>query len=89
MNVGMLFVAPFRGTVGNACCKGMDCLARWRHGRALNGNTGGQVAHGPFTATTKDGLVRAEKAGLHIGTVKERRWGWLAAAYEAIKLGCV
>ena len=45
--------------------------------------TAGQEAHGPYTATTKDGLVRVEKAGLHIGTVKQSRWGLLAAAYEA------
>lgn len=36
-NVGVLLVAPFSSTVGNARCNGMDCLARWRHGRALNG----------------------------------------------------
>ena len=46
-------------------------------------STGGQAAYGPYTATTRDGLVRVEQAGRHIGTVKQSRWGWLAAAYEA------
>ena len=46
-------------------------------------STGGQVVYGPYTATTKDGLVRVEQAGRYIGTVKQSRWGWLAAAYEA------
>ena len=46
-------------------------------------STGGQAVYGPYTAMTKDGLVRVEHAGKHIGTVKQNRWGWLAAAYEA------
>ncbi len=41
--------------------------------------TGGQAAYGPYTATTKDGLVRVERAGQHVGTVKQGRRGWLAA----------
>ena len=46
-------------------------------------STGGQAVYGPYTATTKDGLVRVEQAGRYIGTVKQSRWGWLTAAYEA------
>ncbi len=32
---------------------------------------------------TKDGLVRVERAGRHVGTLKQSRWGWLAATYAA------
>ena len=46
-------------------------------------STGGQAVYGPYTTTTKDGLVRVEQAGSHIGIIKQSRWGWLAAAYEA------
>lgn len=46
-------------------------------------NTGGQTAYGPFTATTRDGLVRIDRAGLHVGTLKQSRWGLLSAAYGA------
>ena len=46
-------------------------------------STGGQAVYGPYTATTRDGLVRVEKAGQHIGTVKQSRWGLLACAYDA------
>jgi hypothetical protein len=44
---------------------------------------GGQAAYGPCTATTRDGLMHVEMAGRHNGTVKQSRWGWLAAAFEA------
>ncbi len=44
---------------------------------------GGQVVYGPYTATTRDGLVRVEKAGKHIGTMKQSRWGLLACAYDS------
>jgi hypothetical protein len=46
-------------------------------------STGGQAVFWPYTATTKDGLVCVEKAGHHIGTVEQSRWGLLAGAYEA------
>jgi hypothetical protein len=45
--------------------------------------TGGQETYGPYTAMTKDGLVRVERAGGHVGTLKQSRWGWLAAKYAA------
>ncbi len=34
-------------------------------------STGGLAVYGPYTSTKKDGLVRVEQAGRHIGTVKE------------------
>ncbi len=34
-------------------------------------STGGQAIYGPYTATTRDGLVRVEMAGLHIGPYRE------------------
>ena len=46
-------------------------------------NTRGQAAYGPFTATTRDGLVRVDRAGRHVGTLKQSRWGLLSAAYDA------
>ena len=46
-------------------------------------STGGEAVYGPYTATTRDGLVRVERAGQHIGTVKQSRWGLLSDAYEA------
>ena len=45
--------------------------------------TEGQAAHGQYTATTRHGLVRIDKDGQHVGTVKQGRWGLLTAAYEA------
>ena len=30
--------APFRGTVGNMCCTGMDWLVLLKHGQALSGS---------------------------------------------------
>ena len=33
---GMLYAVPFRGTVGNTCCMGMDWLVQLRHGLALS-----------------------------------------------------
>ncbi len=41
--------------------------------------TGGQETYGP----TKHGLVRVERAGRYVGTLKPSRWGWLAATYAA------
>ena len=41
-------------------------------------STGGQETYEPYTATTMYGLVRVEKVGQHVGTVKQSRWGLLA-----------
>ncbi len=45
--------------------------------------TGGQETYGQYTAMTKDGLVLVERAGRHVGTLNQSRWGWLAATYAA------
>ncbi len=46
-------------------------------------NTGGQAAYGPFAIITRDGLVRVDRAGQHVGTLKQSHWGLLSAAYDA------
>ncbi len=33
--------------------------------------TEGQTSYGPYTAITRNGLVRIDKAGQHVGTVKQ------------------
>ena len=45
--------------------------------------TEGHTAHGQYTATTRHGLVRIDKDGQYVGTVKQGRWGLLTAAYDA------
>jgi hypothetical protein len=45
--------------------------------------TEGQTSYGPYTVTTRNGLVRIDKARQHVGTVKQGRWGLLTAAYDA------
>jgi hypothetical protein len=62
--------------------EGGDCTGRQRP-LGMGACAGGQATYGPYIAMTKDGLVRVEQAGLHVGTLKQSRWGWLAATYEA------
>lgn len=47
----------------------------------MTDSTAGRTLYGPYSATTGDGLVRVEKAGQHVGTLKQSRFGLLAAAY--------
>jgi hypothetical protein len=42
----------------------------------LTDSTEGQAAYGPCFTSTKDGLVRVEKTGQHIGRVKQRYGLW-------------
>jgi hypothetical protein len=47
----------------------------------MTDSTAGRTLYGPYSATTGDGLVRVERAGQHVGTLKQSRFGLLAAAY--------
>jgi hypothetical protein len=49
---------------------------------ALTDSTAGSAAYGPYDTSTRDGLVRVERAGHHVGTVKQSRFGLLSAAYD-------
>ncbi len=46
----------------------------------VTGGAEGQVAYDPSCIRTKDGQVSIERMGEHIGTVKQSRFGLLAAA---------
>ncbi len=46
----------------------------------LTDSAAGSAAYGPYDTSTRDGLVRVEKAGHHVGTVKQLRFGLLSAA---------
>jgi len=47
----------------------------------LTDSTAGSIDLGPYRICTRDGLVRVERGGQHVGTVKQCRFGLLAAAY--------
>ena len=53
---------------------------------ALTDSTAGSAAYGPYDTSTRDGLVRVERAGHHVGTVKQSRFGLLSAAYDPEEL---
>ena len=53
---------------------------------ALTDSTAGSAAYGPYDTSTRDGLVRVERAGHHVGTVKQSRFGLLSAAYDPKEL---
>ena len=42
---------------------------------ALTDGTAGSAAYGPYDTSTRNGLVRVERAGHHVGTVKQSRFG--------------
>ena len=46
----------------------------------MTDSTAGTADYGAFTVITRDGLVRVEKAGQHVGTVMQSRFGLLASA---------
>ena len=52
----------------------------------LTDNTAGKASYGPYDTSTRDGLVRVERAGQHVGTVKQSRFGLLSAAYSPEEL---
>ncbi len=52
----------------------------------LTDNTAGKASYGPYDTSTRYGLVRVERAGQHVGTVKQSRFGLLSAAYSPEEL---
>jgi hypothetical protein len=52
----------------------------------LTDSTAGSAAYGPYDTSTRDGLVRVERAGHHVETVKQSRFGLLSAAYDPEEL---
>jgi hypothetical protein len=54
---------------------------------ALTDSTAGSAAYGPNDTSTRDGLVRVERAGHHVGTVKQSRFGLLKSCVRRCLLG--
>ncbi len=52
----------------------------------LADRTSCSAADGPYDTSTRDDLVRVERAGHHVGTVKQLRFGLLSAAYDPKEL---
>jgi hypothetical protein len=91
-------VPSVESELAGATAEGLSATRQWRQGAGgslppgspSRGNVGGaldstegQVSFESFITTRRDGLVRIEKAGQHVLTVKQSRWGLLAAGYAA------
>ena len=45
-------------------------------------DTAGVAEYGPYSASTKDGLVRIMKGDSHVGTISQGRWSLLTVEYD-------
>ena len=58
-------------------------LTRERVEFQFRDDTAGVAQVGPFSTSTKDGLVRIMEGGTHMGTISQGRWNLLCSAYDA------
>ena len=57
-------------------------LTRERVEFQFRDDTAGVAQVGPFSTSTKDGLVRVMEGDTHMGTISQGRWNLLCSAYE-------